>query len=204
MIVNADKAFLPNRQHFVFLKACFSTYGSFLLIGRHCKYILNLHHCCYGNNLFGAAKVSWLQEHLGKHGAERKLSHPHTRGISQTAVMVQTCQQTCKWLKSASFARTPQLVEDFWTSALLRDITAPYTTSVLFLTSESIEQLQSLNHGLSWRRLLNYNQWKELSKCNNYNIYSKRRNEVRTFNRMAAFILLFLYVLFPRGRGHSH
>lgn len=75
------------------------TYSSFLLIRRHNKYILNLHHCCNGNNLFGAAKVSWLQEHLGKHGAERKLRHPHTHGISQTSVMVQTCQQTHNLLR---------------------------------------------------------------------------------------------------------
>ena len=77
----------------------FSTYSSFLLIGRHNKYILNLHHCRNGDNLFGAAKVSWLQEHLGKHGAERKLCHPHTHGISQMAVMVQTCQQTHSWFR---------------------------------------------------------------------------------------------------------
>lgn len=77
----------------------FFTYSSFLLIGRHDKYILNLHHWRDGHNLFGAAKVSWLQEHLGKHGAERKLCHPHTHGISQTAVMVQTCQRTHSWFR---------------------------------------------------------------------------------------------------------
>ena len=69
------------------------THGRLLLIRWHDEDILNLHHRRNRDNLFGAADVPWFQEHLGKHGAERKLCHPYTHGIHQAAVIVQTCQQ---------------------------------------------------------------------------------------------------------------
>lgn len=72
---------------------CVDAHSGFLLIRRHDKYILDLHHRCDGDDLFGAAEVSRLEEHLGKHGAERKLCHPEAHGISQTSIIVQTCKQ---------------------------------------------------------------------------------------------------------------
>lgn len=127
------------------------TYSSFLLIRWHKKYILNLHHCCNGNNLFGAAKVSRLKEHLGKHGAERKLCHPHTHGIGQTAVMIQTWQQAHNSLrfhkdsKDTAAEQCLLALTDFSTLVLQLKNSFPLNFSTvlttLHLTSQSVEQL---------------------------------------------------------------
>lgn len=68
------------------------THSRFLLIRGHDKYVLDLHHCCNCKNLFGAAKIARVKKHLGKHGAEGKLCHPQAHGISQSPIVVQTCQ----------------------------------------------------------------------------------------------------------------
>ena len=163
-----------------FWKACFSTYGSFLLIGRSHKYILDLHHRSYGNNLFGAAKVSWLEEHLREHGAEGKLRHPQTRGISQTAVMVQPCQQICMKLRFCILCKDASACKRLPTHNLA--VKGPFYFKTLlttrFLTCQSVEQLQSLNHGLSRRRLLKWSKRKR--KIYSYLLW-KSQKDVRIF-----------------------
>lgn len=69
------------------------TYSCFPLIVWHREKVLNLHHGRDGDDLLGAAEVSRLQQHLGKHGAERELGHPHPHRVGETPVLIQTCQK---------------------------------------------------------------------------------------------------------------
>lgn len=66
------------------------THCCFLLIGQHHKYVLDLHHGSDGDDLFGAAEVSGLEEHLSEHGAEGELGHADPRRLRQTPVLIQT------------------------------------------------------------------------------------------------------------------
>lgn len=66
------------------------THSCFLLIGRQHQDVLDLHHGSDGADLLGAAAASRLQQHLGKHGAERELCHPQAQGLGQPPVAVHT------------------------------------------------------------------------------------------------------------------
>lgn len=78
------------------MKTVFSplTHSCFLLIGRQHQDVLDLHHGSDGADLLGAAAASRLQQHLGKHGAERELCHPQAQGLGQPPVAVHTWTRT--------------------------------------------------------------------------------------------------------------